>query len=99
MTALMPEISALLMLQIWSVGFALFGTWLIRKPGRWMPFGFLAWLVSNPTAMVVMALQGNWPFFVMHLVFFWWAIESVWNWLVLPRLNQKEERLRVDQIE
>lgn len=83
----------LLMLQIFAAGLAMFGTWLLRKPGRRMPFAFVVWLVSNPAAMAVMALQGNWPFFVMHLVFFWWAIESVWHWLVKPvfSFNKSEE--------
>jgi hypothetical protein len=86
----------MLALQICATCFALLGTWLVRKPGRWMPFGFVAWLVSNPAAMVFMALQGNWPFFIQHLVFFALAIESVWHWLVLPKLQQTEESLRVD---
>lgn len=83
----------MLALQICSSAFALLGTWLIRKPGRWMPLGFVAWLVSNPLAMAVMALQGNWPFFVQHLVFFALAGESVWHWLVAPALlNVNKER-------
>jgi hypothetical protein len=85
-------------LQICAVAFALLGTWLLRKPGRWMPYGFVAWLVSNPLAMVFMALNGHWWLFAQHLVFFVLAGESVWHWLVLPMLQKTEERLHVDHI-
>jgi hypothetical protein len=83
----------MLALQICAAAFALLGTWLIRKPGRWMPFGFVAWLVSNPAAMVFMALNGHWWFFAQHLVFFALAVESVWNWLIAPRLFVLADRL------
>jgi hypothetical protein len=76
----------MLTLQICASLFALLGTWLLRKPGPRAPWGFVAWLVSNPAAMVAMALQGNWPFFVQHLIFFLLAIESAWCWLIAPRL-------------
>jgi hypothetical protein len=78
--------TALMLLQICASGFALVGAWLLRKPGRWAPWGFVTWLVSNPAAMAFMALQGHWLFFLQHLVFFIFAAESVWNWLVAPRL-------------
>ncbi len=91
--------TVLLALQICAFAFALTGAWLLRKPGRRAPWGFVTWLVSNPAAMAFMALQGHWLFFLQHLVFFIFALESVWNWLVLPNLQQTEERLRVNQIE
>jgi hypothetical protein len=96
LAARLPEISAALLLQICASCFALAGAWLLRKPGRWAPWGFVTWLVSNPAAMAFMALQGHWLFFLQHLVFFILAGESVWNWLVLPSLNKTEERLHVD---
>jgi hypothetical protein len=77
-----------LALQICSSVFALLGTWLIRKPGRWMPWGFTLWLISNPAAMAFMAMHGHWWFFAQHLAFFVLAIESVWHWLVRPRLDR-----------
>lgn len=73
-------------LQVLASGFALLGTWLLRKPGRLAPYGFVAWLVSNPAAMAFMAMQGHWLFFLQHLVFFLLAIDGCWNWLVAPRL-------------
>lgn len=78
--------TALLLLQICASSFALLGAWMLRKPGRRAPWGFVTWLVSNPAAMAFMALQGHWLFFLQHLVFFIFAAESVWNWLVAPRL-------------
>ena len=86
----------MLALQIGAVAFALVGTWLMRKPGRWMPYGFVAWLVSNPLAMVFMAIDGNWWFVAQHLVFFVLALEGTWNWLAKPVLEQIEERFHVD---
>ena len=75
-----------LTLQICASAFALLGTWLLRKPGRLAPWGFVAWLVSNPLAMLFMALNGHWWFFIQHLVFFLLAIDGAWNWLIAPRL-------------
>jgi hypothetical protein len=83
-------------LQICAVAFALLGTWLMRKPGRWMPWGFVAWLVSNPLAMVFMALSGNWWFFAQHVIFLALAGEGAWNWLVKPEMERIEENMHVD---
>jgi hypothetical protein len=85
-------LSLALLLQICASTFALLGTWLLRKPGPRAPWGFVAWLVSNPAAMVFMALQGHWLFVLQHLVFFLLALESVWYWLVLPLFNFNLER-------
>jgi hypothetical protein len=76
--------TTLLALQICASSFALLGAFLLRRPGPRAPWGFVTWLVSNPAAMVFMALQGHWLFFLQHLVFFAFAAESVWHWLVLP---------------
>jgi hypothetical protein len=85
--------TGLLLLQICASCFALAGAFLLRKPGRWAPWAFVTWLVSNPAAMAFMALQGHWLFFLQHLVFSIFAAESVWHWLVAPRLfNFNEER-------
>lgn len=86
----------MLTLQITASFFALLGAWLLRKPGRWAPWGFATWLVSNPAAMAFMALEGHWLFFVQHLVFLVFAAESVWHWMVLPKRQQKiKERVYV----
>ncbi|MGE4241750.1 hypothetical protein [Ramlibacter sp.] len=82
----------MLALQILASGFALLGTYLLRKPGPAAPWGFVAWLVSNPAAMTFMALQGNWVFFAQHLVFFILAVDGTWNWLVAPRLCNDNNR-------
>jgi len=82
----------MLTLQILASGFALLGTFLLRKPGRVAPWGFVAWLVSNPAAMAFMALQGNWVFFAQHLVFFLLAVDGTWNWLLAPRLFNEQTR-------
>ncbi len=82
-------------LQICAVAMALLGTWLMRKPGRWMPWG-VAWLVSNPLAMVFMALTGNWWFVAQHAVFFVLAVEGTWHWLLKPLLQSTEENMHVD---
>lgn len=81
-----------LSLQVTASVMALLGTWLIRKPGRWMPLGFVAWLVSNPAAMVFMAMHGHWWFFCQHLMFFLFALESVWHWIVKPGLDGLGEK-------
>jgi hypothetical protein len=83
-------------LQIFAVVFALLGTWLLRKPGPWMPWAFVAWLVSNPLSMLFMAIQGNWWFFTQYAIFFALAIEGAWHWLVKPALKQAEENMHVD---
>jgi hypothetical protein len=83
-------------LQICAVAFALLGTWLLRKPGRWMPWAFVAWLVSNPLAMLFMAINGSWWFFVQYAIFFALAIEGSWHWLVKPAMKQTEENMHVD---
>lgn len=75
----------MLALQVMSSAFALLGAWLLRKPTRWTPWAFAAWLVSNPAAMVFMALNGHWWFFAQHTVFLLLAIESAWHWLVKPQ--------------
>lgn len=89
----------MLALQIATFTFSALGAWLLRKPGRWWAWAFVAWMVSNPIAMVFMALQGHWWFFAQHLLFLLLAAESAWNWLVAPRLaahwpffNETEER-------
>ena len=66
---------------------ALLGTFLLRKPGRWAPWGFVPWLVSNPAAMVFMAINGHWAYFAQHLVFFLLAVDGTWHWLVKPQLE------------
>lgn len=76
----------MLALQILASAFALLGTWMLRKPGRLAPWGFVAWLVSNPAAMVFMAISEHWWFFAQHLLFFLLALEGAWNWLIAPRL-------------
>lgn len=78
----------LLALQVTASAFALFGTWLVRRPGRLMPWGFVCWLVSNPCVMVFMAIQGHWVLFVQHFVFLLLAIEGAWNWLAAPALQR-----------
>ncbi len=74
-------------LQVLASAFALLGTWLLRKPGRWMPWGFACWLVSNPAAMLFLALHGHWVLFAQHLVFFVLALDGVWHWLVRPGIE------------
>jgi hypothetical protein len=80
------------LLQVCASAFALAGTFLLRKPSRVAPWGFVCWLVSNPAAMAFMAINGHWWFFLQHAVFFFLAIDGVWNWLILPRLSN-EQRL------
>lgn len=75
----------MLALQVAASFFALLGTWLLRKPSRWAPWGFVAWLVSNPLAMAFMALNGHWWFCAQHAVFLVLAIEATWQWLIAPR--------------
>ncbi len=72
-------------LQIGAVTFALLGTWCLRKPGRLAPWGFAAWLVSNPLAMVFMAMNEHWWLFAQHGAFLLLAIEGTWYWLIAPR--------------
>lgn len=86
----------MLALQICAVAIALLGAWLLRKPGRWMPYGFVAWVVSNPLTMVFMAINGHWWFVALHLAFFLLALEGLWHWKVQPMLRKTEERLHVD---
>jgi len=74
----------LLALQVVACTFALLGTWLLRKPGRWAPWGFAAWLVSNPASMVFMAANGHWWFFWLHFAFLVLAALGVWHWLLQP---------------
>lgn len=83
-------------LQICAAAVAILGAWLVRKPGRWMRYGFVAWLVSNPLAMVFMAINGFWWLFAQNLVFFALAVEGAWHWLVKPALDQTQENLHVD---
>lgn len=83
-----------LALQILASCIALLGAWLLRRPGRLAPWAFVAWMVSNPTAMVFMAINGHWWFFAQHLAFFALAAESTWHWLVLPTLKAAEESSR-----
>lgn len=71
-------------LQVLASLLGLSGAFLVRKPGRWMPWGFVAWLVSNPAAMLFMALSGHWLFFLQHAAFTALAFDGVRNWLVLP---------------
>lgn len=85
-----------LALQICASVFALLGTWLLRKPGRWMPWGFVVWLISNPAAMAFMAIHGHWLFFAQHLAFFIFALEGVWHWLAKPRLAKVNKALDFD---
>lgn len=79
-------------LQICASAFGLLGTWLLRKPGKWAPWGFVAWLVSNPAAMAFMWLKGDWLFFAQFAVFWALAMEGTWCWLVAPRLSNFNER-------
>jgi ABC-type iron transport system FetAB permease component len=83
-------------LQICSVAFALLGTWLMRKPSRWMRWGFIAWLVSNPLAIAVMVADRNWWLAAQYAVFFALAIEGAWHWFVEPKFKDTEENMHVD---
>ena len=74
-----------LALQILGTGFGLLGTWLLHKPGRWAPWGFACWLVSNPAAMTLMAIQGNWLMVLQFTIYWLIAMSSVWHWLIKPR--------------
>lgn len=95
----MPMTAKLMLaLQVSAFAFALLGTWLLRKPGRWWPWAFVAWLVSNPMAMVFMALQGHWWFVAQHLLFLLLAIESTWNWLIAPRIVSRGSLRRASPV-
>lgn len=76
------RLDPLFALQAVTIVFALLGTWLLRKPGRWAPWGFVAWLVSNPAAMVFMAANQHWGFFALHTAFLVLAALGVWHWIV-----------------
>lgn len=65
----------------------LWGAYLVSKPGRWFAWGFVLWLVSNPLAMVFMAIHGHWRFFAVHGAYLAMAGHGAWHWLVRPRLQ------------
>lgn len=48
-----------LALEITGTVFGLLGTLLLHRPGRWAPYGFVCWLVSNPATMAFMWTQGH----------------------------------------
>lgn len=75
------------LLETLATMLGLLGAWLVRKPGRWFAWGFAVWVVSNPLAMVFMALHGHWRFFAVHAAYLLMALEGVQHWLVAPRLS------------
>lgn len=80
-----------LILQITAAIFGMAGAWLLRKPGRRAPWAFVLWLVSNPAAVALSVLQGNWWLAAMFTLYFWLAVESTFNWLVRPLLSELPE--------
>ena len=75
-------------LEAASATLGLLGTALMVKPSRFAPWGFVAWLISNPCAMALMFIQGQWWLFAQFTVYWVLALVAVWNWLVKPMLAE-----------
>lgn len=67
-------------LELFATAGGLLGTWLIRKPGRWMRWGFVCWCFSNPAAMAFMYLNQHWALLLQVTVYWALALVSVRNW-------------------
>ena len=78
-----------LVFQILAALFGMAGAWLLRNPDHRAPWAFVLWLVSNPCAIAFSALQGNWWMAAMFTLYFLLAIESTFNWLVKPLLEDR----------
>lgn len=78
-----------LTLQILAAITGMVGATLLRKPSRWMPWAFVAWLISNPAAIALSLMQQDYWLAAMFSYYLVLAIESTFNWLVKPMLEDR----------